>query len=112
MTFRARFMACVGVSNSQTSTHLVRALWSDRWDAESIETLEELGEGQYHTLDAGHWLHVDNPEGLLKMLVSLCCLHNEMNVRYSSRLHQNPIQSDTDRSGCSQQRPRSKRAYA
>ena len=54
--------------NSQTSTHLVRALRSDRWDAEAIETLEELGEGQYHTLDAGHWLHVDNPAGLLKML--------------------------------------------
>ena len=54
--------------NSQTSTHLVRALRSDRWDAEAIETLEELGEGQYHTLDAGHWLHVDNPVGLLKML--------------------------------------------
>jgi len=54
--------------NSQISTHLVRALQSDRWDAESIETLEALEGGQYHTLDAGHWLHVDNPEGLLAML--------------------------------------------
>ena len=53
--------------NTQTSTHLVRALRSDRWDVEAIETLE-LGEGQYHTLDAGHWLHVDNPDGLLAML--------------------------------------------
>ena len=53
--------------NSQTSTHLVRALKSDRWDDEAIETLEDLGEGQYHTLDAGHWLY-DNPDGLLSML--------------------------------------------
>lgn len=54
--------------NSQTSTHLVRALQSDRWDEGAIATLEDLEEGQYHTLDAGHWLHVDNPDGLLAML--------------------------------------------
>ena len=58
--------------NTQTSTHLVRALRSDRWDVEAIETLEELGEGQYHTLDAGHG-YMNNPEGLLAMLLNRCC---------------------------------------
>ena len=53
--------------NSETTTHLVRALKSDRWDEQSIERLERLEDGQYHTLDAGHWLHVDNPEGLLDL---------------------------------------------
>mgnify|MGYP001026021270 FL=1 len=54
--------------NPQMTTHLVRALQSDRWDAESIERLEDLGADQYHTLDAGHWVHVDNPTGLLALL--------------------------------------------
>ncbi len=55
--------------NPQTSTHLIRALQSDRWEQASVERLEGLEDEQYHTLDAGHWLHVDNPEGLLALLV-------------------------------------------
>ncbi len=53
--------------HTQLSTHLVRALRSDRWDDESIKRLESLEEDQYHTVDAGHWVHVDNPEALLDL---------------------------------------------
>ena len=53
--------------NTQISTHLVRALKSDRWGIKSIEKLESLSSEQYYTLDAGHWLHVDNPEDLLDL---------------------------------------------
>ncbi|MCA9320195.1 MAG: alpha/beta hydrolase [Planctomycetes bacterium] len=52
--------------------HIVRALLSDRWsDAEmaQLATLDPDGPVQLHTLpEAGHWLHVDNPEGLLDLL--------------------------------------------
>ena len=47
--------------------HLLRALDSDRWTADSIARLEALPQG-YHTLQAGHWVHADNPEGLLHIL--------------------------------------------
>ena len=47
--------------------HLLRALESDRWTAEAIARLESLSEG-YHTLNAGHWVHADNPDGLLLLL--------------------------------------------
>ena len=47
--------------------HLLRALASDRWTTEAVARLEALPEG-YHTLEAGHWVHADNPEGLLLLL--------------------------------------------
>lgn len=57
---------------------MVRALESDRWTEESVETLRGLaavpgmadrGVLEYHELpDAGHWVHVDNPQGLLDMI--------------------------------------------
>ena len=53
----------------QVDAHLVRALKSDRWDDAAIERLENLpARSKYHTLDAGHWLHVDDPEGVLQRL--------------------------------------------
>lgn len=61
-----------------TTIHMVRALESDRWTEESVETLRGLaavpgmadrGVLEYHELpDAGHWVHVDNPQGLLDMI--------------------------------------------
>ena len=52
--------------------HLVRAARSDRWSPELITALEGLpagAPGRLHLLpDAGHWLHADNPAGLLDLL--------------------------------------------
>lgn len=49
--------------------HLVRAARSDRWRAADVERMEGLATVQTHVLpDAGHWVHVDNPDGLLEML--------------------------------------------
>lgn len=54
---------------------VVRAARSDRFSAEDIARLEaqsRRGTLRQHVLaDAGHWLHVDNPRGLLALLTSL-----------------------------------------
>ncbi|KAE9459012.1 hypothetical protein C3L33_09077, partial [Rhododendron williamsianum] len=56
---------------------IVRAEKSDRWDTDVIQRLESLAnrrvdesEGKFslHVLpNSGHWVHVDNPKGLLEM---------------------------------------------
>lgn len=52
--------------------HLVKAERSDRWTAHDLELAEEAsadGRIAYDVLpDAGHWLHVDNPDGLLALM--------------------------------------------
>lgn len=52
--------------------HWVRAEQSDRWSAEELTALAGLdpGRGTHgHVLsNSGHWLHVDNPDGLLELL--------------------------------------------
>lgn len=59
--------------------HIVRAANSDRWSKRELSHLDELetksgkapGEGalRVHVLpDAGHWLHVENPLGLLDLI--------------------------------------------
>lgn len=57
---------------------LVRAEKSDRWHPSLLSKLEDLantspkpGQGRvsYHVLErAGHWLHIDNPSGLIEIL--------------------------------------------
>lgn len=55
-------------------THVVRAAKSERWDAGVVRALESASAKpgarvRFHVLpDAGHWLHVDNPEGLRAMV--------------------------------------------
>lgn len=59
--------------------HIVRAAYSDRWSKKELSQLEALeqknqapGEGtvKVHVLpDAGHWLHVENPNGLLNIIL-------------------------------------------
>ncbi|KAK9917204.1 hypothetical protein WJX75_001833 [Coccomyxa subellipsoidea] len=59
--------------------HIVRAANSDRWSKKELSQLEALeqknqapGEGtvKVHVLpDAGHWLHVENPNGLLNIIL-------------------------------------------
>ena len=55
--------------------HLVRAGRSDRWSPEIVARLDALHgaqAGRAHLLpDAGHWLHVDDPDGLLALLTRL-----------------------------------------
>ncbi|CAM6099055.1 unnamed protein product [Calypogeia fissa] len=57
---------------------IVRAAKSDRWTPDIISKLESLskrtgdkgGRVAYHILeDAGHWLHIDNPDGLSNILL-------------------------------------------
>jgi len=61
------------------SMHLVRALKSNRWDKESIKRLDEIskisvlddscGTTHIHELEnAGHWLHAENPKGLIEIM--------------------------------------------
>jgi len=57
---------------------LVVAEKSDRWDPDLIQRLESLSsrtrdesEGKFslHVLpNSGHWVHVDNPKGLLEIV--------------------------------------------
>ncbi|XWS66643.1 hypothetical protein CRYUN_Cryun05aG0218100 [Craigia yunnanensis] len=57
---------------------IVRAEKSDRWDADVINQLEKLaskegdgsaGKFSVHVLpNSGHWVHVDNPKGLLEIV--------------------------------------------
>ena len=52
---------------SNRNYHIVRAMRSDRWSERNISRLESLTSG-YHQIDAGHWIHVDNPDGLMQLL--------------------------------------------
>ncbi|KAL2611154.1 hypothetical protein R1flu_022846 [Riccia fluitans] len=53
--------------------HIVRAVKSVRWLPDVVSRLEKLsntGKIFYHVLqNAGHWVHVDNPEGLADIIV-------------------------------------------
>ncbi len=49
--------------------HLVRAARSDRFNDDDVARAER-SPAAYHALpDAGHWLHTDNPEGLLALIL-------------------------------------------
>jgi len=51
--------------------HLVRASRSERWTPEMIQHLTELAPSVRVTeLNGGHWIHVDDPAGLRKVLDS------------------------------------------
>lgn len=54
--------------------HLVIAQHSDRWTAELRRRAADLGPETgvvvHHLDDAGHWLHVDNPDGLFTMMAA------------------------------------------
>jgi len=60
------------VATGSHRVHLVRAEQSDRWSSRELERAEAAdasGQIAWHVLpDAGHWLHVDNPDGLLALL--------------------------------------------
>ena len=57
-----------------TEVHVVRAERSERWPEDTVARLRRRAASprsttRFHVLrDAGHWLHVDNPEGLRDVL--------------------------------------------
>jgi pimeloyl-ACP methyl ester carboxylesterase len=57
-------------SSGQAELRLVRAGRGDRWSAEDLAQLDKLPPSTQSFVlpDAGHWLHVDDPEGLLALL--------------------------------------------
>jgi pimeloyl-ACP methyl ester carboxylesterase len=60
----------------EVKVDIVRAGRSDRWDPPRLAELEDIastsdGRVSIHLLaDAGHWVHVDDPEGTLRLLVT------------------------------------------
>eukprot|EP01125_Pyxidicula_operculata_P000687 TRINITY_DN1065_c1_g4_i2.p1 TRINITY_DN1065_c1_g4~~TRINITY_DN1065_c1_g4_i2.p1 ORF type:complete len:330 (-),score=86.53 TRINITY_DN1065_c1_g4_i2:26-1015(-) len=54
------------------AVHLVKAEKSDRWTPEVNNQLKEAQESSpqtnIHSMNASHWVHYDNPEGLIKLL--------------------------------------------
>lgn len=54
---------------SSLDIHVVRAADSDRWQSAQLARLSRLTKTQVYLLpNAGHWLHVDNPKGLMGLL--------------------------------------------
>lgn len=50
--------------------HVVRAARSDRWSEAELARFQGPARLHLHVLaDAGHWLHVDNPDGLHRLLL-------------------------------------------
>jgi len=64
--------AALSALPSKVDVHLVRGARSDRWADEEwrrVETAAAQGRLRAHVLkNAGHWLHVDEPSGLLELL--------------------------------------------
>ena len=57
-----------------TELHVVRAMDSERWTEDELRRFAELppwsGTRLHELPDSGHWVHVDNPDGLLEILCS------------------------------------------
>ena len=70
--FRADLWAVVETPRVDLEIHLVRAARSDRWTPSLLARLDHLPAGAPTTVhlleEAGHWLHTDNPEGLLTLM--------------------------------------------
>ncbi|MEZ4319071.1 MAG: alpha/beta hydrolase [Myxococcota bacterium] len=67
--FRTDFAGFLREHPGHPHIHIVRAMNSDRWTPDVLARIEAGPGVTLHELpDAGHWLHVDNPDGLLAML--------------------------------------------
>lgn len=69
------FLETLGERRAHTPDfHLVVAEQSDRWSGTMRARAEELAPNSahlrlHHLPNSGHWVHVDNPEGLLEILI-------------------------------------------
>ena len=67
--WKADFYPWLSEAREGPEIHAVRAARSDRWSDEDVVQLDALssaGRLHVHVLpDAGHWLHVDDPDGLM-----------------------------------------------
>ena len=53
-------------AKQESEVHLVRAQRSDRWSKSIVERLNRQTASHVHILpNSDHWVHVDNPNGLL-----------------------------------------------
>lgn len=78
---RADYLPLLRSPPPGVTINLVRAAKSDRWDSASVQVIEEAvsrtadpsphhGTTRFFELpDAGHWVHTDNPRGLLDMVL-------------------------------------------
>lgn len=51
--------------------HIVQGMRNARWNSEimkPVHELEDAGKVNLHKLDAGHWVHSENPEGLIEIM--------------------------------------------
>ena len=69
--FRLDLWSVLELPVADLTIHLVQAERSDRWSEAALRRIEGLtGAVELHVLpDAGHWVHADNPEGLLAMML-------------------------------------------
>jgi len=70
--FERDFWHFLNQENHTINIHLVQASKSDRWRDEEMARLKTIRSTSVHLhslSDAGHWVHVDNPLGLLEMLM-------------------------------------------
>jgi pimeloyl-ACP methyl ester carboxylesterase len=61
------------VDAEAAEVHLVRAMRSDRWSDNTLAALDQRVAARrlvVHPLDSGHWVHVDDPEGLMRILAT------------------------------------------
>lgn len=56
------------LDRTDPAVHVVRAGRSDRWTDDIVERLRASRAHEHVLADAGHWVHVDDPEGLLDLL--------------------------------------------
>lgn len=69
--FRVDGWALLAQVPPTVEVHLVQALGSDAWsrtDEERAAAAAAAGRAQWHRLPGGHWLNVDNPDGLLDLV--------------------------------------------
>lgn len=75
--FRQDLWPYLDAARGRPAHHLVVAERSDRWTGsmrERVRTLSPEASVVLHELaNAGHWVHVDNPDGLLEMLSTHLC---------------------------------------
>ena len=68
--FATDLWGVVEVPISDLEIHLVRAERSSRWRPEMIDRANRSFASLQTVPNAGHWLHVDNPDGLLGVMLA------------------------------------------